>query len=67
VDVDVLDAEFLALLQELVRLWVLEGPAARTLAPLGGIELASLAPVFADILGELFQPRVALTRIPPGV
>src|SRR6185312_9151380 len=67
VDVDVLDAEFLALLQEPPGLGVLEGPAARTLAPFGGVELASLASVLADILGELLESGIALTRIPASV
>ena len=43
VDVDVLDAEFLALLQEPHSLRVLEVQPRESLAPLGGIELASLA------------------------
>ena len=67
VDVDVLDAELLALLQEPVGPGVLERPAARAVVPLGGVELDALRAPARDVVLELLQPGVAVARVPPGV
>ena len=67
VDVDVLDPELLALLQEGPRLRVLERPAARALAPLGRVELHALEAVALGVLLELPEAGLALARVPAAV
>jgi len=53
VHVDVLDAELLALVQETLRLGVLERPATRALIPLGRVELDALEVVTLGVILEL--------------
>src|SRR5205814_9551894 len=67
VDVDVLDPELLALLQETLRLGTLERPATRALILLGRVELDALEVVTLGVLLELLQPGLALARIPATV
>src|SRR5207247_966570 len=67
VHVDVRDPEFLALLQEALRLGVLERPATRALIPLGRVELDALEVVTLGVLLELPQARLALAWIPATV
>src|SRR6185437_5693476 len=67
VDVDVLDAELLTLLQEDLGLGILQRPAARAVVPLGGVELHALEVVLLGVLLELPESGLALTRIPASV
>src|SRR5207244_112920 len=67
VHVDVLDPQLLALLQETLRLGVLERPATRALIPLGRVELDALKVVALGVVLELLQARFALARVPAAV
>jgi hypothetical protein len=63
VDVDVLDAEVLALRQVALGLVRVESPAARLVLPLGGVELDALEVVSLGELLELVDARLAVARI----
>src|SRR5881409_749789 len=63
VDVDVVDPELLALLQVGARRGVRERPAARALAPLGGVELDALDAVARVVFLELTESRLAVTGV----
>ena len=67
VDVDVLDPELDALVEERDRLGVGQLPAARALVPLGGVELDALDAVLRVVGLELAQAGLALTRVPAAV
>ena len=67
VHVDVLDAEFLALLQVPVGARVGELPAAGAVVPLGGVQLAALGAEPLHVAPEHLEPLVPVPRIPAGV
>ena len=67
VHVDVLDAEFLCLLQVAVGGRVAELVTARAVVPLGGVELHALRAVPLDVAGQLHQADVAVARVEAGV
>jgi hypothetical protein len=67
VDVDVLDAELDALVEERLGLFVVELPAARAVVPLGGVELEPLQVVLRRVGLELLEPGRALTRVEAAV
>ena len=67
VDVDVLDPELDALVEERHRLGVGQLPAARALVPLGGVELDALEAVLRVIGLELAQAGLAFTRVPAAI
>src|SRR5262249_8252128 len=67
VDVDVLDAQLAAGLEVPVGVRIGKLPAPRAIAPLGGVELDAFGAEALDVLLELLQPIVALTRVPTRV
>src|SRR3954454_23743568 len=67
VDVDVLDAELDALVEERLGLLVAQLPAARAVVPLGGVELDALEVVLLVVGLELLQTRRALARVEAAV
>ena len=67
VDVDVLDAQLDALLEERRRDRVVELVAARAVVPLGRVELDALEAVALGVLLELAQAGVAVTRVEAAV
>src|SRR3954447_14789338 len=67
VDVDVLDAELRALVEERLGRLVGQLPAARALVPLGRVELDALDAVLLVVGLELLEPRRALARVEAAV
>src|ERR687897_3038636 len=64
---DVLDPELLALVQEALRLGILERPATRAVSPFGRVELDALEAVALGVFLELLEARVAITGVPAAV